>query len=74
MIHLTRTDPTRNMARFYAMTLLPTLFGEWVLLREWGRIGSAGRLVSGLFASEREADLAMAQHLTAKLRKGYEAN
>jgi predicted DNA-binding WGR domain protein len=46
MIHLTRTDPDRNMARFYTMTLQPTLFGEWALLREWGRIGSAGRLVS----------------------------
>ena len=35
------TDPARNMARFYTMALQPTLFGEWALLREWGRIGSA---------------------------------
>jgi len=55
MIHLTRTDPARNMARFYTMALQPTLFGEWALLKEWGRIGSAGRLVSCRFASEREA-------------------
>ena len=27
MIHLTRTDPARNMARFYTMALQPTLFG-----------------------------------------------
>jgi predicted DNA-binding WGR domain protein len=73
MIHLTRTDPTRNMARFYTMALQPTLFGDWALLREWGRIGSAGRLVSSRFASEQEAALAMAGHLKAKLRKGYEA-
>ena len=46
----------------------PTLFGEWALVREWGRIGSAGRL-----ASEQEAALAMAEHLKAKLSKGYEA-
>ena len=46
MIHLTRIDPARNMARFYTMALQPTLFGEWAPLREWGRIGSAGRLVS----------------------------
>lgn len=72
MIHLTRTDPARNMARFYTMTLQPTLFGEWALLREWGRIGSAGRLVSARFASEREAALAMAEHLQAKLSKGYQ--
>ncbi len=73
MIHLTRTDPTRNMARFYTMALQPTLFGDWALLREWGRIGSAGRLVSSRFASEQEAALAMVGHLKAKLRKGYEA-
>ena len=69
MIHLTRTDPARNMARFYTMALQPTLFGEWALLREWGRIGSAGRLVSCRSASEREAALAMAEHLKAKLSK-----
>ncbi len=32
MIHLTRIDPARNMARFYTMALQPTLFGEWALL------------------------------------------
>ena len=36
MIHLRRIDPTRNMARFYAMAVQPTLFGEWSLQREWG--------------------------------------
>ena len=73
MIHLTRTDPARNMARFYAMTLQPTLFGDWALVREWGRIGSAGRIVSGRFASEQDAARALAEHLKAKLSKGYEA-
>ena len=61
------------MARFYTMALQPTLFGEWALLKEWGRIGSAGRLVSSRFASEEEAALAMAEHLKAKLGRGYEA-
>jgi predicted DNA-binding WGR domain protein len=42
MIHLTRIDPARNMARFYALSLAPTLFGEWLLVKEWGRIGQAG--------------------------------
>ena len=71
--HSPNSDPARNMARFYTMALQPTLFGDWALLREWGRIGSAGRLVSSRFASEEEAALAMAEHLKAKLSKGYEA-
>ena len=73
MIHLTRIDADRNMARFYAMTLQPTLFGDWALVREWGRIGSAGRIVSGRFASEQDAARALTEHLKAKLSKGYEA-
>ncbi len=40
MIRLTRSDPSRNMHRFYAVQLAPTLFGEWALVAEWGRIGS----------------------------------
>jgi predicted DNA-binding WGR domain protein len=42
MILLTRIDPARNMARFYALSLAPTLFGEWLLVKEWGRIGQTG--------------------------------
>ena len=40
MIHLTRTDPARNMARFYTMALQPTLFGEWALLKEGVRVAT----------------------------------
>lgn len=30
---LHRIDPERNMARFYCLTTMPTLFGETSLLR-----------------------------------------
>src|SRR5262249_51965414 len=53
--HLRRIDPDRNMARFYTMSVQPTLFCDWALFQEWGRIGSAGRLVSRRFAFEQEA-------------------
>jgi predicted DNA-binding WGR domain protein len=71
-VELRRIDPDRNMARFYSMSVQPNHFGEWALLREWGRIGSAGQLVSGRFASEQQAALAMAEYVKAKLSKGYE--
>ncbi len=61
MIHLRRIDPTRNMRRYYSVTVQPTLFGEWSLQREWGRIGCAGRLVSTGFATESDAVVAMAR-------------
>ncbi|MGO4451517.1 WGR domain-containing protein [Phyllobacterium sp. TAF24] len=32
--HLTRCDPNRNMARYYSLTMQPTLFGEISLVRD----------------------------------------
>jgi len=37
MAFLTRTDPAKNIDRFYFVDVTPTLFGEWAVLREWGR-------------------------------------
>ena len=34
MTFLTRTDPMRNINRFYVVDVTPTLFGEWAVLRE----------------------------------------
>ena len=32
MIVLVRSDPDRNMHRFYALDVTPTLFGNWSLI------------------------------------------
>jgi predicted DNA-binding WGR domain protein len=71
MIKLTRTDPARNMHRFYALQLTATLFGEWVLVAEWGRIGSAGRLQERVFPSLELAKAALGRRQSIKLRRGY---
>jgi predicted DNA-binding WGR domain protein len=34
--------PNKNMNRFYKVIVVETLFGEWALIRQWARIGSAG--------------------------------
>jgi predicted DNA-binding WGR domain protein len=52
-------------------SIQPTLFGEWALLREWGRIGSAGRVVSTRYGAEHQAAAALAAQLKAKRRHGY---
>jgi len=72
-MYLTRIDPSRNMARFYAMTLQPTLFGEVALLRGWGRIGTAGQSLMQTFGDESEAGQAQARLGRAKRRRGYSA-
>jgi predicted DNA-binding WGR domain protein len=42
-IVLERRDPTRNMARYYVLSLEPSLFGDTALVRQWGRLGHASR-------------------------------
>jgi predicted DNA-binding WGR domain protein len=54
MAFLTRIDPSRNCNRFYLVEIMPTLFGEFALLREWGRRGSAGTV--RLTSYERRGD------------------
>jgi predicted DNA-binding WGR domain protein len=69
--HLERRDPVRHMARFYAVQVVPTLFGSWALVREWGRIGSPGTLRTDWFATEEEAETARARLVRQKIRRGY---
>ena len=70
-MHLHRIDHDRNMARFYSMQVQRTLFGEWTLLREWGRIGNGGQQKAEAFASEAEAVIALAARADAKVGRGY---
>ena len=71
VVYLLRVDPSRNMRRFYKMFLAPSLFGEWVLVREWGRIGAAGTTKADHFPSPGEALLFMQELVRKKKRRGY---
>lgn len=68
---LIKVVPAENKRRFYAMRTLPTLFGDWALQREWGRIGAGGRLCHDLFRNEGEALSALAKLAQTKVRRGY---
>ena len=71
MIKLTRSNPLKNMHRFYVLQLGLTLFGEWVLLAEWGRIGCPGRVKEEIFVSQAQARAALSKRLSVKIRHGY---
>jgi predicted DNA-binding WGR domain protein len=71
MIKLTRTKPASSLHRFYAMHLAPTLFGEWGLITEWGRIGSPGTVREQLFQTEGSAHAALTKRLRIKTKRGY---
>ena len=69
---LTRIDNSKNERRFYRMDIMPGLFGDWGLVREWGRIGRGGQVRTDWFASEAEAkDARFELHMT-KAKRGYE--
>ena len=56
-LYIERRDASMNMARYYAMDISETLFGETRLTRRWGRIGARGQSKVHIFQREEEAVL-----------------
>ncbi len=70
-LYIERTNPTKNMARFYVLSIEPTLFGTPCLRRRWGRIGSRGQSLVHHFDREEEAVSMFLDLLRAKRARGY---
>ncbi|MHC2635145.1 putative DNA-binding WGR domain protein [Bradyrhizobium liaoningense] len=70
-IHFRRIDTTRNMRRFYVLSIQPTLFGGVSLIRNWGRIGTTGQTMVQTFDASAEAGEAFVRLERAKRRRGY---
>ncbi|RDJ00788.1 WGR domain-containing protein [Rhizobium phaseoli] len=70
-LHVERIDAEKNMARYYAMSIEPNLFGEACLIRRWGRIGATGQRLVHHFEKEEEAVGLFLQLLRQKRRRGY---
>ena len=70
-LYIERRDPTRNMARFYVLSIRPNLFGDVQLTRRWGRIGSRGQAMSHTFAREADAVRLFLDLLRHKRKRGY---
>lgn len=70
-MRLQRRDPARRMARFYLIDTQADLFGGVGVLREWGRIGRAGRVRTDAHADGTAAEQAADQITRRKRRRGY---
>ena len=71
MLHFRQIDPARNRARFYSLDLVPTLFGEIVLIRRWGRIGTAGQQSETPVPSRDAGLAALIRAARRRRRRGY---
>ena len=71
-VRLEKFNPAERQMRFYVMYVAKTLFDEWCLIREWGRLGSAGgqRMVD-YAGSKEEAEAALGKLFAQKCRRGY---
>jgi predicted DNA-binding WGR domain protein len=70
-IVLRRVDPDSNSAHFYMLTLERDLFGNVVVTRQWGRVGTAGRQITAPYPTEEAAVEAMTVLAAAKRKRGY---
>lgn len=68
---LEKRQPSENVMRFYRITVTPTLFSSWAVVREWGRIGRDGQVRTLWLDSEDEARAAAASFRRQKERRGY---
>lgn len=74
MVYMERIEPAARMRRFYRVAIERTLFGEWALVREWGRIGNTGgQRLEEWFPDQGAAAEALAGITAAKQRRGYAA-
>ena len=70
-IALRRVDPETNVPRFYLLTLERDLFGNVVVTRQWGRVGTAGRQITEPYPTGEAAVEAMTVLAAAKRKRGY---
>lgn len=71
LLVLERVNPAQNMARFYVLSIEPTLFDDVALAREWGRLGSRGRRRLDLYGDAAQAREALETWLRRKSKRGY---
>ena len=69
--YLEKRQPAQKMVRFYRMAVMPNLFGEWTLYREWGRIGQGGQVRMDWFEDENQAVAALVTLESSKRQRGY---
>ncbi|WP_239648372.1 WGR domain-containing protein [Komagataeibacter europaeus] len=70
-VQLRRIQPRLNEWRYYGLSVQPDLFGGAALVRNWGRIGTAGSQRVDLYPDEGAAMNALTAMIRYRLKRGY---
>jgi predicted DNA-binding WGR domain protein len=70
-VSLICVEPGKRKFRFYKLFIAPSLFGEWMVVRQWGRIDGPGRVRSDRCENAGAALLASQKLMREKLQRGY---
>ncbi|PWL16639.1 WGR domain-containing protein [Falsochrobactrum shanghaiense] len=71
-IHFHKIEPHSNMRRFYTLSVQPNLFGEWCVMRSWGRIGTLGQSLQQTVLDEASASALLRRLVAVRRKRGYE--
>ena len=70
-LYIERIDPSKNMARYYVVSLSETLLNDICVARRWGRIGTRGQEKRHYFTQELDAIELLLDVLKTKRKRGY---
>jgi predicted DNA-binding WGR domain protein len=70
-IVLTRIRPEKNERRFYTVDISQDMFGQISVSRNWGRIGTSGRLRYDPYPDIHAAQRALDVITKSKRKRGY---
>lgn len=70
-LNLKSVKPDENRYRYYTMFVQQSLFGGFLLTKNWGRIGSKGRTAVAGFSSMKDLEKEVALILRTRQRHGY---
>ena len=68
-----QTPPSAEQSpRFYQIYLEQDLLQGWMLTKEWGHVGTSGRVTHEHFANHEEAQHALESSRATQLKRGYQ--
>lgn len=69
--HFRKICPLQNMQRFYSVSVCQNLFGEWCVIRNWGRIGTGGQSLQQTVDDKAQAIEIFARFTQTRRQRGY---